>query len=62
MSTNNTSQKTRPDDREIVEALTQAFRVHELTIVGWLCDMDLKQVEIQISEEEGFISGKRNRF
>ncbi len=38
--------KTRPTDRELIEVLSLHYRVHESTVVSWLLDIDLSQLEI----------------
>lgn len=36
-----TGKPQRPSDDQIIEALSLRFRVHELTVIAWLLDMDL---------------------
>ena len=44
VATRATPSKARPTDGELIEVLSQHYRVHEMTVVAWLLDMDMQAV------------------
>ncbi len=42
--------KSRPSDDEIIDALTQHFRVHESVVVAWLLEIDLDAASQRIAD------------
>lgn len=41
----------RPSDQMIIETLALAFRVHEMTVISWLIDMDLEKASEEAEKE-----------
>lgn len=41
---------TRPTDRQIIDALTTSFRVHDSKVIEWLLDMDLEAASAELAE------------
>lgn len=40
----------RPTDRQIIDALTTSFRVHDSKVIEWLLDMDLEAASAELAE------------
>lgn len=43
--------QTRPTDDQIIEALALHYRVHEMTVIGWLLDMDVEAASARSAKE-----------
>lgn len=47
--------KTRPTDKEIINTLALAYRVHESKVIEWLLDMDLSSARERLAERDSSI-------
>jgi hypothetical protein len=43
--------ESRPSDLEIIEAISQKFRVHEMVALRWILSIDTKAMESELSKE-----------
>jgi hypothetical protein len=43
--------ESRPSDMEIIEAVSQKFRVHEMVALRWILSIDTESVESEMSKE-----------
>jgi hypothetical protein len=43
--------ESRPSDLEIIEAVSQKFRVHEMVALRWILSIDTESAESELSKE-----------